>query len=143
MIPLRITKLEPTLLPLVQKLYKQHYKSAKPKRDEEIIVAYDKLVMCGVVRLRTIETYQLLTGMLVIPDYRQKQIAHQIMNYCKDNHLNDNVFCFAYSHLEHFYSAHGFSTLDVNELPPSLRKRLDRYLSGRKPLVPMRYQSHD
>ena len=136
---MRIEQLDPIKLPLITRLYKAHYPSAKLKKEELTIVGYvDDDLVC-VARLRTLENYRLLTGMLVIPSYRGSGLAHQIMSYCKDSILAKGDFCFAYAHLEKFYAKHNFKTIEPEQLPKHLRVMFERY-SHKKKLVAMAYQ---
>lgn len=136
---LRIEILDPVKLPLVTRLYKQHYPSAKAKKDELVIVGYAEQNMVSVVRFRTIEHYRLLTGMLVVPELRDKGLAHQLMAYCQEHVLADRDFCFAYQHLEGFYTQHGFNSVEGTALPNSLKQLFQRYCASGKKLVAMQY----
>jgi len=49
---IRIERLDPIKLPLVKKLYKSYYPSAKAKTDEQVIVAYQEHQMVGLVRFK-------------------------------------------------------------------------------------------
>ncbi|HAS6350242.1 TPA: GNAT family N-acetyltransferase [Vibrio vulnificus] len=138
---IRFEVLDPIKLPLIKKIYKAHYPSAKVKRDEMIIIAQIAQQTVGVVRLRYIEQYQLLTGMLTLPNARGKGYGHALLEYCTSNHLNEDVFCFAYRHLENFYSCHGFQEIDVDKLPNTLKQKYLRYSESGKDLVPMQYRA--
>lgn len=146
---LRIEPLDPIKLPLITRLYKAHYPSAKAKKNELTIVGYTPLMdnaanshdeLCCVVRLRPIDPYRLLTGMLVLPDYRGNGIAHQLMQHCRQHMLTPNDYCFAYTHLAPFYAQHGFVTLEPDTLPPPLRTLFMRYCHSGKSLVAMQFQ---
>ncbi|MCF8781097.1 GNAT family N-acetyltransferase [Vibrio sp. IRLE0018] len=138
---IRFEVLDPIKLPLIKKIYKAHYPSAKVKRDEMIIIAQIAQQTVGVVRLRYIEQYQLLTGMLTLPNARGKGYGHALLEYCTSNHLNEDVFCFSYRHLENFYSCHGFQEIDVDKLPNTLKQKYLRYSESGKDLVPMQYRA--
>lgn len=131
--------LDPIRLPLAKKIYKSHYPAAKPKADERIITAKQGHQLCGLVRFRSIETYRLMTGMLVIPDYREAGVGHALMRYLVANELSEHDFCFALSHLESFYSQHGFETISEDALPNAIKQLYMRYIQGGKSLVAMRY----
>ncbi|MDR9827831.1 GNAT family N-acetyltransferase [Vibrio sp. FNV 38] len=139
---LDITPLDPIKLPLVARLYKQHYPS-KPKRDELIIVGYLESQMSAIVRFRTIEQYRLLTGMLITPAYQGKGFGHQLLNYCQGEILTSTDYCFAYEHLSGFYAQHGFRVVEVNALPGALKGLYLRYTASGKKLIPMHYPSSD
>ncbi|EGU39789.1 GNAT family N-acetyltransferase [Vibrio scophthalmi] len=137
---LRIEMLDPIKLPLVSRLYKAHYPSGKAKKNEATIVGYQNNQLVCVVRFRPIEQYQLLTGMLVIPEQRAHGFGHQLLNYCQQTVCNSRTFCFAYPHLEEFYQQHGFITLREEQLPNGLSQLFTRYISSGKALIPMHYR---
>ncbi|MBU2896896.1 GNAT family N-acetyltransferase [Vibrio hepatarius] len=141
MSPLHIEVLDPMKLPIVARLYKAYYPSGKAKKDELILVGYFENQLTSAVRLRSVEQYRLLTGMMVIPEYREKGFGHQMMNYCEERVLTNQDFCFAYQHLESFYGQHGFQALEPQQLPSLLNNLFKRY-SLTKKLVPMQYLPH-
>lgn len=132
----KIEVLDPVKMPLVSRLYKAYYPSGKAKKDELTVAAYQNNTLVAVVRFRSIEKYRLMTGMLVVPECRAQGIGHQLMEYCQQNVLGEGDYCFAYEHLESFYSQHGFVTLESEILPNSLNVLFERYSSS-KSLVPM------
>ncbi|MGF1751634.1 GNAT family N-acetyltransferase [Vibrio cionasavignyae] len=131
--------LAPIKLPLAKKIYKSHYPAAKPKSDERIITAQVGSQLCALVRFRRIENCRLMTGMLVIPDYRQRGVGHKLMQHLVQQELAEQDFCFALEHLETFYCQHGFQTIDKDALPNSLKQLFLRYIQGGKSLVAMQY----
>jgi len=138
---LHIEVLDPIKLPLVARLYKAYYPSGKAKKDELIIAGYSDNQLTSVVRFRSVEQYRLLTGMLVVPEHREKGLGHQLMTYCEEQVLINQDFCFAYQHLESFYGQHGFQLVEPQQLPNSLKNLFERY-SQTKKLVPMQYMPH-
>lgn len=132
-------QLESIKIPLIKPIYKAFYPSAKPKKDEQIVVGYcQKQIVC-IVRFRSIGTFSLLTGMLVIPTYRQQGIAKQLLIFCQNHYLSESSFCFAYQHLESLYLSAGFSVVEANSLPHPLQQLFIRYTTTGKKLLPMRY----
>lgn len=138
---LHIEVLDPIKLPLVARLYKAYYPSGKAKKDELIIAGYFDNQLTSVVRFRSVEQYRLLTGMLVVPEHREKGLGHHLMTYCEEQVLTNQDFCFAYQHLESFYGQHGFQLVEPQQLPNSLKNLFERY-SQTKKLVPMQYVPH-
>ncbi len=136
----KIEVLDPVKMPLVSRLYKAHYPSGKAKKDELTIVAYQNNTLVGVVRFRSIDKYRLLTGMLVVPECRAQGIGHQLMAYCQQNVLSEGDYCFAYEHLESFYSQYGFEAVEGGELPNPLKVLYERYCNSGKKLVGMRHR---
>jgi len=136
---IHINPLDPIKLPLVQKLYKTFYPSAKPKRDELILTAYIESELAAVVRFRQIDQYRLMTGMLVIPKYRGLSVGDELLTYCRQQILNSRDFCFAYPYLESYYSRHGFVRQESEELPAEIKLLYERYTSSGKILAPMQF----
>lgn len=139
---LNIVQLNSIALPLVQKLYKQHYKAGKAKSNELIYVAYNDNELCGVVRLRPVEQYRLLTGMLVIPQYRHLGVAHHLMKHCARHTLKKSDYCFAYTHLVPFYNRHHFEIVEPSDLPSQLFSLFQRYSQSGKALTAMQYSEN-
>ncbi|MGF1721700.1 GNAT family N-acetyltransferase [Vibrio kyushuensis] len=138
---LTIAVLDPIKVPLVTRLYKAHYPSGKAKKDERIITVSNNNTMVGVVRFRNIEQYRLLTGMLIIPEMRDQGVGHQLLDHCQAHELSNRDYCFAYQHLEHFYSHHQFHTIEPNKLPNSLKNLFERYVNSGRSLIPMQFQA--
>ncbi|GLQ73178.1 GNAT family N-acetyltransferase [Vibrio penaeicida] len=136
---LEVKKLDPTLLPLVKRFYKQYYPSAKPKSDELILGGYLNGTLVSTVRFRTIEDSRLLTGMLVAKEHQNKGLGHNLLVFCQDDILQEGDFCFAYEHLNNFYHSHGFRTVEIEDLPNGLRNLFIRYLRSGKKLNAMKY----
>lgn len=136
---LKIEVLEPIKLPLVTRLYKAHYPSGKAKKDELTIVGYQRNQLVAVVRFRSLDRFRLLTGMLVVPECRDQGLGHQLMEFCQKNVLGEGDYCFAYEHLESFYSQHGFEVVKMDELPNPLKVLFERYCNSGKKLVGMKF----
>ncbi|GLT17517.1 acyltransferase [Vibrio zhanjiangensis] len=138
MTPVQFDVLDPIKLPLVSRLYKAYYPSGRAKKDELTIVGKCDQQVVAVVRFKAIEDNRLLTGMLVVPEFRHQGLGHQLISYCEKHVLQSGDFCFAYSELESFYQQHGFFTLDSDSLPNTLRGLFERY-SQKKSLAAMQY----
>lgn len=138
---LEFQQFDPIKLPLIKRFYKIHYPGAKPKSDERVIVASQGNEIMAVVRFRNIGKHHLLTGMVVNQQHRQLGIGKQLLGYCQQDHLNQATFCFAYTHLEHFYQQGGFMPIEPSHLPAELFCLFERYTNSGKNLIPMQYQS--
>lgn len=134
---LDIKVLDPQMMPLVKPIYKAHYPSARPNKSEVIVVAYLESKIIGLVRFKPLDPYFLLTGMLVIPEYRGLGIGHQLLAFCRQEILNQKYFCFSYQHLERFYGQHGFSS--QAKIPSFIQSRFEKYKAQGKALVCMGY----
>lgn len=133
--------LEPLRFPLVNKLYKDHYPSGKAKRDETIWVGEQEKQIIAAVRFKTIESEQLLMGMVVHQDFRGKKIASQFLAALDKQLQQLPCYCFALQDLEIFYQQGGFNSISSNELPHALKQRFERYSQHGKKLIPMLYQN--
>ncbi|ACY50324.1 predicted acyltransferase [Vibrio antiquarius] len=122
-------------------MYKAHYPSGRAKKDELIITASHKGEIVALLRLKTVDRSRLLTGMLVIPTLRGTGIGEELLRYCKNNVFIDGDYCFAFTHLESYYSKHGFKTIDCSELPHPLKMAFQRYVDSGKDLIPMQFIS--
>ncbi len=138
---LEFQQFAPIKLPLIKRFYKNHYPGSKPKSDEQVIVALKDHEIVGVVRFRMIGQYRLLTGMAVEAQSRQQGIGKQLLDYCQKQWLNPATFCFAYTHLEHFYQQGHFIQISPNTLPAELHLLFERYSRSGKDLIPMQYQA--
>ncbi len=131
--------LDPIRLPIAKKLYKQHYPAGRPKADERVISASFGHATAALVRFRSVDSYRLMTGMLVLPEYRLRGVGHQLMNYLMHHELQTSDYCFALAHLVPFYTQHGFQAISQDELPAALKTLFIRYTGSGKSLVAMRY----
>lgn len=138
-----IEVLNPIKLPLIKRLYKAHYPAGRAKRDELIVTATLEGSIIALLRLKTIEQSRLLTGMLVIPEYRGRGVGNTLLTHCENTVFNDGDYCFAFKHLELYYAQHGFKTIDTSALPNSLKMAYLRYVDSGKDLIPMQFITSD
>ncbi|WP_434357454.1 GNAT family N-acetyltransferase [Parasalinivibrio latis] len=129
--------LDPIRLPLIQRFYKSYYPSGKAKRDEAIWTVEKDGQIIGCVRFRQFEEGQLLTGMVIQPDYRRAGIASQLMKACETQTASKPCYCFAYPQIEGLYAKQGFVAIEEGELPYPFNELFIRYSQGKKKLIPM------
>ncbi|GAJ74273.1 LOW QUALITY PROTEIN: predicted acyltransferase [Vibrio sp. JCM 18904] len=116
--------------------------AGRAKKDELIITASHKGEIIALLRLKSVDKVRLLTGMLVIPKVRGGTgIGKELLTHCKKNVFTDGDYCFAFTHLESYYSKHGFTTIDCSELPHPLKMAFQRYVDSGKDLIPMQFIS--
>ncbi|MBF9001267.1 GNAT family N-acetyltransferase [Vibrio nitrifigilis] len=132
--------LDPIKIPLIKRFYKEHYPGTKPKSDELTIVAYDDSVLVGVVRFRHVGQLRLLTGMAISSSKRGQGIGQQLLAYCVEHILQNDDYCFAYSHLKDFYQNGGFEKISPEQLPADLKTLYQRYTQHGKDLIPMHFR---
>ncbi|CAM3170449.1 GNAT family N-acetyltransferase [Vibrio mytili] len=140
---LTIEVLNPVKLPLIKKLYKEHYPSGRAKSDELIVTANRYGNIVALLRLKNVDTTRLLTGMLVIPELRGTGVGHTLLKHCENNVFTVDDYCFAFRHLESYYSDHGFKTINSSELPHCLKQAFQRYVQSGKDLIPMQFLSSE
>ncbi|CDQ49117.1 putative uncharacterized protein [Vibrio anguillarum] len=56
-------------------MYKEHYPSAKARKDELCVIGTLDGQISAVVRFKNIDVYRLLTGMLVLPENQKKGLG--------------------------------------------------------------------
>lgn len=137
-----ITQLDPIKVPLVKRFYKEHYPTGKVNKSELVYSLTCERELKGVVRFRAIEKYRLMTGMVIAKESRGLRLGDKLMEFCIENTLTQHDYCFAYEHLEHFYTKHNFIKIEPRSLPSCLLSLFDRYTNSGKALIPMHYQSN-
>ncbi|MGR5070435.1 GNAT family N-acetyltransferase [Vibrio alfacsensis] len=133
--------LNPIKLPLIKRLYKAHYPAGRAKRDELIVTASVDSNILALLRMKSVDTSRLLTGMLVIPEARGTGVGKALLSYCEENIFRHGDYCFAFQHLENYYSQYGFKTISGNTLPNSLKIAFSRYVDSGKDLIPMQFMA--
>lgn len=134
-----IEVLNPIKLPLIKKLYKAHYPAGRAKKDELIITVCSEGSILALLRMKTIEASRLLTGMLVVPQARGTGVGKALLAHCEENIFRPGDYCFAFMHLESYYSLYGFKAIDSSALPNSLKMAYQRYVDSGKDLIPMQF----
>lgn len=129
--------------PLAKKFYQAYYPSGKANKADPIWVLnkQHKIFVC--LRLKQFEQYQLLTGMVTLPAFRNQGLGLQLLDaLIKDETrplLSKPCYCFAFSHLEGFYQKAHFTSICADDLPDELKRRFIAYSQAGKPLIPMKY----
>ncbi len=125
--------------PLVKKFYQAYYPSGKPNKADPIWVFKDEGRIVSAVRLKQFPSYQLLTAMITLPELQGQGIGSRLLQSIAPALSTLDCYCFAYSHLTHFYQGNGFVTIEINDLPHELRQRFIAYTSQGRQLIPMEY----
>ncbi|MDX2320553.1 MAG: GNAT family N-acetyltransferase [Moritella sp.] len=119
--------------PLVKPFYKQYLPYSRPNKAEHIAVLKDNKTIIACARLRPIGKLSLLTGMLVSPDYRGRQLGHAILQHMQPQFKHQQTFTFALPHLENFYRQHGFT--QTEQVPNDIQQRFLAYQKQGKSLL--------
>ncbi|MEI8632459.1 GNAT family N-acetyltransferase [Vibrio sp. PP-XX7] len=136
MSPLFFEQLAPIKIPLIQRFYKQHYPSAKVKKDELVIIAREESTLCAVVRFRQIEHYQLLTGMVVDQTKRNQGVGHRLLAFVNNITSMIQYTVLLFEHLAEFYQHHHFCRQHPDHLPPAIKTLYSRYCRQGKKFSP-------
>lgn len=123
--------------PLVKPFYKQFMPHARVNRSEKIAVLRLNNTIVACARLRPIEEFELLTGMLVHPDLRGQGIGHQLLAGMQERLTEGRTFTFAFSHLADFYARHGFAV--TGRAPDEILQRFQAYQAQGRDIVLMAY----
>lgn len=137
MISYKCAPLDPLRFPLVKRFYQAHYSAGIPRKDEIIWTIENEKKIIGAVRFRQHAEQQLLTGLLVHPDYRGQDLARYFLRACQNQISDKKCYCFAYRPLIELYQSVGFIQLKVEALPHMLQHKFHRYCATGKDLVPL------
>jgi len=131
--------------PLAKKFYQAFYPSGKANKADPIWVLNQEQKILVCLRLKQFKRYQLLTGMVTHPDFRNQGLGLQLLDaliHDKAQPLTTKTcYCFAFSHLEAFYQKARFVSICPDELPDELRARFMAYSQAGKLLVPMKFSN--
>lgn len=134
----------------IKKLYQAHMPWAKPKGREKLAIVTtnglddedtgqpesDDKKIIAVVRIRPIGEFELVTGMLVHPDYRGTGVGDALLEFIKPQLNPGKSFLYALPHLENYYSRAGFQLQAIDTVPNDIGQLYLKY-SSQKPLVLM------
>ncbi|MCL1038078.1 GNAT family N-acetyltransferase [Shewanella submarina] len=134
----------------IKKLYQAYMPWAKPKGREKLAIvtingldnedtdqpdSNDKRII-AVVRIRPIGEFELVTGMLVHPEYRGQGIGDELLKFISPELTSGKSFLYALPHLENYYSRAGFQLRAIDTVPNDIGQLYLKY-SRQKPLVLM------
>ncbi len=119
--------------PLLNKFYKSHGSSMRASENGLPWVARDGGIIAA-LSLTPVAGGQWLTGLLVAPAQRNRQVARRLIERACEG-LEGAVWLFCHPDLQPFYERLGFALCET--LPGALGERLARYRRS-KPLVAMR-----
>lgn len=127
--------------PLVKKFYQAHYPSGKPNKADPIWVLKDNGKIVSAVRLKQFTDCQLLTAMITEPSQQHKGLGTYLLSGIQAELASKDCYCFAFSHLMHFYQTAGFVEVESSLLPKDLEKRFLAYTAQGRKLIAMRFAS--
>lgn len=109
--------------PLLNKFYRSHGSAMRAAAKGELWVARADDIVAA-LSLSEVPAGFWLTGLLVAPAWRNRQIARQLIAHASQDKPG-TLWLFCHPELEGFYAKLGFAA--TNALPPVLTERLTRY----------------
>lgn len=130
--PIRCNPLTATERPLLNKFYKAHGSSMRASENGTAWVARTREIVAA-LNLAPVPGGHWLTGLLVAPAWRNRQVARQLVEQACQG-AEGSIWLFCHPDLQGFYERLGF-VIDET-LPATLGDRLARYRRS-KPLLAM------
>lgn len=129
----------------IKHFLKRHNTYSANRTDIIYTVRSDKKLV-GLARLINIDDDSnalWLRGLFIDEAWRHKGLASSLLNYLYKNQIESlqtkSIVAFAEPHLRKFYQINNYTVVTVEQLPPSLKKRLENaYSQGKKWLCLMR-----
>lgn len=118
---------------LVKPLYKRYMKYSRPNKSDRVAIIRDtshQIIACA--RIRPIGEYELFTGMLVLPNFRDQGFGHQLLAGMQNQFTENKTYIFSLPHLTAFYCQHGFTPLE--RAPNDIQQRFNIYTNQGKTL---------
>ncbi len=125
--------------PLVRPFYKKYLPYSRPSKADVIAVLRSDGNIIACARLRPIGEFALLTGMLVAPHHRGKQLGHTLLRQMLPQFQTGKTFTFALTSLTNFYQQHNFHITDA--APNDIQQRYQAYREQGKDLVLLAYNN--
>ncbi len=130
--PIRCNPLTATERPLLNKFYKVNGSAMRASENGTAWVARAGEIVAA-LNLTPVPGGHWLTGLLVAPSWRNRQVARQLIEHAGQN-AEGVIWLFCHPDLQGFYERLGFVIDDA--LPATLSDRLARYRRS-KPLLAM------
>ena len=127
---IQYSQLDEALWPLMNKFYRSHQSSMKAVRDAQLWIGRRDEIIAGLC-LRPVASGFWLTGLLVTPAWRGRQVARQLIEHATCAKAG-TVWLFCHPDLLAFYQPLGFEP--AASMPLLLNERLARYQRS-KPLI--------
>ncbi|WP_372741932.1 GNAT family N-acetyltransferase [Neptunomonas sp.] len=122
----QVKPLLPEQRPALTQFYKRnHYKGKVKATDNVWLMTKGDDQIIGAARLCQQGGLMLLRGVWIERALRAQGLGSQLLRYLKCAGVLEGCYCFAYLHLEAFYSKLGFCR--VASVPASLHSALERY----------------
>ncbi len=115
-------------LPLVNGFYKANGHKGKPRSDERVLVLRDKGAIVAALRACPRKTGYLLRSVWVALDRRSEGIGTLLTEKTLVV-LNNDCWCYPYSHLQNFYETVGFLLKEPDQVPEDIAVPYENYRS--------------
>ena len=114
--------------PLANKFYKHSRYSAKAVRGDDVYVLRGESgIQAAVILQKKSDGWVFLRSMCVDPQWRRQGLGGQLLLGLADTLAQQKVYCYPFEHLQKFYSAAGFSLMDVDSAPDFIVHAFERY----------------
>ncbi len=123
-----IIKISQEKLQLIKKFYKQHYKIAKPKPDDDILALYIQQQQIGCVLVRELEPkVHFFTALVICQEQRNKGYGRLLLQELHKEYHSHALFGFCAPRLIDYYQKAGFEEVkDYSCLPNTINNKRER-----------------
>lgn len=110
----------------VNQFYRRQKHKGSASGNETVFVIEDNENMIGAVRLVPYEGYFWLRSLYIEQTIQGKGLGSQLLQHI-NKAISLPIYCFPYTHLEHFYRLSGYELLIDEQLPLSMQQLFARY----------------
>ena len=104
-----------------------------------VVIACENQYIIAAVRICFENGEKVLRGMQVKPQYRNKGIGTEILQFLNERLDLLDCYCLPFTHLRNFYSQIEFEEIEISDTPFFLAERLKSYLeSGDRSIIIMK-----
>ncbi len=136
----------------IKLFYRQHMPYARLAQKESVAVIHhvqptltndtelSQQIIIAAIRVKPVGQYQLISGLLVHPDYRGQQVSTQLLQFIAPKLIVKDCFLFAHPWLISLYQQQQFIVREPSELstlPAEITQLYHRYHSEQRPLILM------
>lgn len=116
---------EPHFRP-VNQFYRRQKHKGSASGDELVFVVKNQNEIVAAVRLVPNTGFYWLRSLYVDKTLQGQGLGTQLLTFVHQ-HIEPSIYCFPYSHLEHFYTHAGYTLIAPQELPNDLQQLFTRY----------------
>lgn len=116
---------EPHFRP-VNSFYKQQGHKGKANGSDRVFVLETDSQLLGAVRLVPFEGYYWLRSLQIAQTWQRKGLGIHMLTEINQT-VPENIYCFPYAHLQHFYETAGYHLIKPENCPENIRSLFSRY----------------